>query len=52
MQLAASLHQIGSNIVNCYLVEDSGQLTLIDAGLPGQWRELQDELRAHGPLPG
>src|SRR6516162_3502655 len=48
MQLAPSLHQIGSNVVNCYLVEQGGQLTLIDAGLPGQWRELQHELRRIG----
>src|ERR1051326_6313154 len=48
MQLAPSLHQIGSNVVNCYLVEQGGQLTLIDAGLPGQWPELQQELRRMG----
>jgi glyoxylase-like metal-dependent hydrolase (beta-lactamase superfamily II) len=48
MQLAPSLHQIGSDIVNCYLVEDSGQVTIIDAGLPGQWRELVAELSRMG----
>ena len=48
MQLSPSLHQIGSNIVNCYLVEEAGQVTVIDAGLPGQWRELQHELRLMG----
>jgi glyoxylase-like metal-dependent hydrolase (beta-lactamase superfamily II) len=48
MQLSPSLHQIGSNIVNCYLVEEAGQVTLIDAGLPGQWGEFQDELRRMG----
>jgi glyoxylase-like metal-dependent hydrolase (beta-lactamase superfamily II) len=48
MQLAPSLHQIGSNIVNCYLVEEAGQVTIIDAGLPGQWRELLDELSRMG----
>jgi glyoxylase-like metal-dependent hydrolase (beta-lactamase superfamily II) len=48
MQLAPSLHQIGSNIVNCYLVEEAGQVTIVDAGLPGQWRELLDELRRMG----
>jgi glyoxylase-like metal-dependent hydrolase (beta-lactamase superfamily II) len=48
MQLAPSLHQIGSDVVNCYLLEQNGQLTLVDAGLPGQWRELQQELRRMG----
>jgi glyoxylase-like metal-dependent hydrolase (beta-lactamase superfamily II) len=44
----SSLHQIGSNVVSCYLVEQRGQLTLIDTALPGQWRELQQELRRMG----
>jgi glyoxylase-like metal-dependent hydrolase (beta-lactamase superfamily II) len=48
MQLAPSLHQIGSDIVNCYLVEEDGLVTIIDAGLPGHWRELLDELRRMG----
>ena len=48
MQLSPSLHQIGSNIVNCYLVEDAGQITVVDAGLPGQWRELVDTLAQMG----
>jgi len=48
VQLSPALHQIGSNIVNCYLVQDSGQVTIIDAGLPGQWRELLDELGRMG----
>jgi glyoxylase-like metal-dependent hydrolase (beta-lactamase superfamily II) len=37
---------VGSHIVACYLVEDETGITMIDAGLPGQWRELVDELAA------
>ena len=48
MQLTPSLHQIGSNVVNCYLVEEAGQVTIVDAGLPGQRRELQEELARMG----
>jgi glyoxylase-like metal-dependent hydrolase (beta-lactamase superfamily II) len=48
MQLAPSLHRIGSDIVACHLVEGEGGLTLIDAGLPGLWGELQAELRSMG----
>jgi glyoxylase-like metal-dependent hydrolase (beta-lactamase superfamily II) len=48
MQLSPSLNQIGSDIVNSYLVEESGQVTIIDAGLPGQWRELLGELEGMG----
>jgi glyoxylase-like metal-dependent hydrolase (beta-lactamase superfamily II) len=48
MQLAPALHHIGSNIVNCYLVDDAGQVTIVDAGLPGQWHELLQELTRMG----
>ena len=48
MQLAPNLHQIGADIVDCYLVEESGEITIVDAGLPGQWHELLDELSRMG----
>jgi len=48
MQLAPNLHRVGSDLVNSYLVEDSGGLTLIDAGIPGQWSDLAAELDAMG----
>ena len=44
MRLAPGLHRIGSDFVNCYLVEDAGGITIVDAGLPGHWRELDAEL--------
>ena len=40
MQIAPSLHRLGSSIVNSYLVEDAGGVTIIDAGLPGYWNYL------------
>jgi glyoxylase-like metal-dependent hydrolase (beta-lactamase superfamily II) len=48
MRLAPSLHRIGSDLVNSYLVEDGGAITVIDAGLPGHWRELRSELTTMG----
>jgi glyoxylase-like metal-dependent hydrolase (beta-lactamase superfamily II) len=48
MRLAPSLHLIGSNVVNSYLVEEAGQVTIVDAGLPGYWRDLPAELEAMG----
>jgi glyoxylase-like metal-dependent hydrolase (beta-lactamase superfamily II) len=48
MRLAPSLHLIGSNIVNSYLVEEAGQVTIVDAGLPGYWHDLPAELEAMG----
>jgi glyoxylase-like metal-dependent hydrolase (beta-lactamase superfamily II) len=48
MKLAPSLHRVGSDLVNSYLVEENGQLTLIDAGVSGQWRDLLAELALMG----
>jgi glyoxylase-like metal-dependent hydrolase (beta-lactamase superfamily II) len=48
MQLAPSLHRIGSTLVNSYLVEEAGLVTIIDAGLPGYWEDLPGELAAMG----
>ena len=48
MQLAPSLHRIGSSLVNSYLVEAGGLVTIIDAGLPGYWSDLPKELEAMG----
>ncbi|THG35503.1 MBL fold metallo-hydrolase [Glaciibacter flavus] len=48
MQLAPGLHRIGNDIVACYLVVTDDGITLIDAGLPGQWKDLQAELASLG----
>lgn len=48
MMLASGLHRVGSDIVACYLVDDGDGVTLVDAGMPGQWRELVAELAAMG----
>src|SRR6185295_447151 len=49
MQLAPHLHRLGtSSLVNSYLVEDGGRVTVIDAGLPGLWKDLGPELDAMG----
>lgn len=49
MQLSPSLHRLGdSSLVNSYIIEDDAGLTLIDAGLPGHWRDLGRELTAMG----
>jgi glyoxylase-like metal-dependent hydrolase (beta-lactamase superfamily II) len=48
MRLAPGLHHIGSDVVNVYLVEDAAGVTIVDAGLPGHWRELERELTQMG----
>jgi glyoxylase-like metal-dependent hydrolase (beta-lactamase superfamily II) len=51
MELAPSLHRIGSDMVNVYLIEDSGGITVIDAGIPGLWKDLVTELEIMGSSP-
>lgn len=48
MEVAAGVRRFGSRYVNCYLVEDRGRLTLLDAGFPGYWDRLLSELRTMG----
>ncbi len=48
MKIAPHLHRIGSDLVASYLLEDGGQVTIVDAGLPGLWDELVEELAAMG----
>ncbi|WP_033211767.1 MBL fold metallo-hydrolase [Kitasatospora phosalacinea] len=48
MKLAPHLHRLGNDIVSCYLIDTAEGITLIDAGLPGHWRDLRRELDALG----
>ena len=48
MELAPGLHRIGNDIVAFYLVATPEGVTLVDAGLPGHWREFVAELSAMG----
>jgi len=44
MKIAPHLHRLGNDIVASYLIDLPGGITLIDAGLPGHWNDLQREL--------
>ena len=48
MKLGPSLHRIGNDIVAVYVIDAPGGVTIIDAGLPGQWKDLLAELAAMG----
>jgi glyoxylase-like metal-dependent hydrolase (beta-lactamase superfamily II) len=48
MQLAPGLRRLGDGLVNSYLVEDGGAITIVDAGMAGQYRDLERELEAMG----
>ncbi len=49
MEIAPGIRRVGAQgLVNVYLVEEAGSVTIVDAGLPGLWRELPAELAAMG----
>ena len=48
MELAPGLHRIGNDIVAAYLVVDDSGITLIDAGIAGQYADLARELASIG----
>jgi len=52
MQLAPGLHRVGSSsLVNSYVVDVGGALTVVDAGLKGHWKEFLRELDEMGRSP-
>ena len=48
MKIGPHLHRIGNDIVAAYLIDTDEGIPLIDAGLPGHWRDFQDELTTMG----
>jgi glyoxylase-like metal-dependent hydrolase (beta-lactamase superfamily II) len=47
-EVAPGIHRLGNDLVNFYLVEDDGGLTLVDAGLPGFRGQLESVLGDRG----
>jgi glyoxylase-like metal-dependent hydrolase (beta-lactamase superfamily II) len=37
MEVAGSIHRLTNGVANFYLIEESGQLVLVDAGAPKDW---------------
>ncbi|WP_439591744.1 MBL fold metallo-hydrolase [Microbacterium sp.] len=48
MRLDEHLHRIGNDIVAAYLIVAPDGVTVVDAGMPGQWKELLSELASLG----
>jgi glyoxylase-like metal-dependent hydrolase (beta-lactamase superfamily II) len=49
MKIAPGIHRIGGNsIINSYLLEQAGEVTIIDAGAPGYYKDIAGELSATG----
>jgi glyoxylase-like metal-dependent hydrolase (beta-lactamase superfamily II) len=52
MKIAPGIHRIGDNsMINAYLVDQAGEVTIIDAGVPGYYSDLTGELAAMGRMP-
>lgn len=47
-QLAPGLHRLGNEYVNCYLIEEGNELTLVDGGLPAFRHQLDSYLQSRG----
>jgi glyoxylase-like metal-dependent hydrolase (beta-lactamase superfamily II) len=47
-EIAPGVYGLGSELVNWYVVEDGGRLTVVDAGHPGFADRLEDDLRGIG----
>ena len=49
VELTSRIRRIGADsIVNAYLVEEAGEVTIVDAGAPGLWKRVVPELTAMG----
>ncbi|WP_454084606.1 MBL fold metallo-hydrolase [Georgenia sp. Marseille-Q6866] len=48
MKIAPHLHRLGNDVVASYLIDLPEGITLVDAGLPGHWKDLLRELAAIG----
>ena len=47
MKIAPGIHRIGDNsMINAYLVEQAGEVTIIDAGVSGFYQDITRELAA------
>src|SRR2546427_10418232 len=44
MEIGSGIRRLGDGRVNVYLLEEAGAVTIVDAGVPGYWRELASEL--------
>ena len=51
-QVADGIYRLGDRYDSWYVLEDGGQLTVIDAGLPGHWEQLSSLLTTIGRTVG
>ena len=47
-EIAGGVHRCGTELVNWYLLVEDGRVTLVDAGLPRYWKQVDPALAAVG----
>ena len=48
MEIGPGIRRLGKGLVNSYLIEAGGEVTIVDAGAPSYWGDLPRELAAMG----
>ena len=48
MEIGPGIRRLGGGLVNSYLVEAAGEVTIVDAGAPSYWGDLPRELAVMG----
>lgn len=48
LAVAPGVHRFGDRVANWYLIDDTGELTLVDAGFPSDWERLRGAVSAIG----
>jgi glyoxylase-like metal-dependent hydrolase (beta-lactamase superfamily II) len=51
VEIAPGIRRLGTGLVNVYLLEEADEVTIIDAGAPGYWKDVHAELAAMGRSP-
>jgi glyoxylase-like metal-dependent hydrolase (beta-lactamase superfamily II) len=49
--ICSGVHRLHTRYTNWYLLEEGGRLTVLDAGLPGDWRDFSSSLARLGHTP-
>src|SRR5438128_5354217 len=48
VEITSGIRRLGPGLVNSYLLEEQGGVTIVDAGAPAYWNALPEELAAMG----
>lgn len=48
MEVAPRIHRVGAELISSYLVEDGGEVVIVDAGAPADWAKLPGVLTSMG----